>query len=59
MSDRGIPYSYRHMHGFGSHACSMINGNNGRLWVKLHLVCQQGIKNLTDEEAEAIVAKDR
>lgn len=59
MSDRGIPYSYRHMHGFGSHAYSMINGNNERLWVKFHLVCQQGIKNLTDEEAEAIVAKDR
>jgi len=37
----------------------MINGNNERLWVKFHLVCQQGIKNLTDEEAEAIVAKDR
>jgi len=27
--------------------------------VKFHLVCQQGIKTLTDAEAEAIVAKDR
>jgi catalase len=27
--------------------------------VKFHLVCQQGIKNLTDAEAEAIIAKDR
>ena len=59
MSDRGIPYSYRHMHGFGSHAYSMINANNERVWVKFHLVCQQGIKNLTDAEAEAVVAKDR
>ena len=25
MSDRGIPLSYRHMHGFGSHTFSMIN----------------------------------
>ena len=25
MSDRGIPYSYRHMHGFGSHTFSLIN----------------------------------
>jgi len=59
MSDRGIPLSYRHMHGFGSHTYSMINGENQRVWVKFHLLTQQGIRNLTDEEAEAIVAKDR
>lgn len=59
MSDRGIPLSYRHMHGFGSHTFSMINANNERVWVKFHLVCQQGIKNLTDAESEAIIAKDR
>jgi catalase len=59
MSDRGIPLSYRHMHGFGSHAFSMINANNERVWVKFHFVCQQSIKNLSDAEAEAIVAKDR
>lgn len=58
MSDRGIPRSFRHMHGFGSHAFSMINAYNERVWVKFHLVCQQGIKILTDAEAEAIVAKD-
>lgn len=59
MSDRGIPLSYRHMHGFGSHTFSLINAANERVWVKFHLVCQQGIQNLTDAEAEAIVAKDR
>jgi len=59
MSERGIPYSYRHMHGFGSHTFSMINADNERVWVKFHLHTQQGIKNLTDAEAEAIIAKDR
>lgn len=59
MSDRGIPASYRHMHGFGSHSFSMINSKNERVWVKFHFVCQQGIKNLTDAEAEVIIAKDR
>jgi catalase len=59
MSDRGIPYSYRHMHGYGSHTFSMINADNERVWVKFHFVTQQGIKNLTDAEAEEIVAKDR
>ena len=59
MSDRGLPYSYRHMHGFGSHTFSLINAANERYWVKFHLHTQQGIRNLTDEEAEAIIAKDR
>src|SRR5699024_3139931 len=34
MSERGIPKSFRHMHGFGSHTYSMINANNERIWVK-------------------------
>lgn len=59
MSDRGIPLSYRFMHGFSSHAFCMINSKNERVWVKFHFVCQQGIKNITDAEAEAVVAKDR
>lgn len=59
MSDRGIPYSYRHMNGYGSHTYSLINDNNERIWVKFHFKTQQGIKNLTDQEAEVIIAKDR
>jgi catalase len=59
MSERGIPFSYRHMHGFGSHTFSMINAKNERYWVKFYFKTQQGIKNLTDQEAEAIIAKDR
>jgi catalase len=59
MSDRGIPASYRHMHGFGSHTFSMINAANERFWVKYHLRTQQGIKNLTDEEAEKAIGKCR
>ena len=59
MSDRGIPYSYRHMNGYGSHTFSLINAKGERFWVKFHLKTQQGIKNLTDEEAEVIVGRDR
>ncbi len=59
MSDRGIPATYRHMHGFGSHTFSFINGDNERFWVKFHLKSQQGIRNLTDAEAETIIGKDR
>jgi len=59
MSDRGLPSSYRSMHGFGSHTFSMINADNERVWVKFHMRSQQGIDNLTDQEAEAVVGKDR
>lgn len=59
MSDRGIPASYRTMHGFGSHTYSLLNDKNERVWVKFHLKTQQGIKNLTDGEAAELVANDR
>lgn len=59
MSDRGIPKSYRHMNGYGSHAYSFINKNNERFYVKFHFKTQQGIKNLTDQEASNIIASNR
>lgn len=59
MSDRGLPASYRHMHGFGSHTFSFINAKNKRFWVKFHFRSQQGIENLTDEAATALVGDDR
>ena len=59
MSDRGIPATYRHMHGFGSHTFSLINANGQRHWVKFHFKSQQGIRNLTDAEAAAVIGNDR
>ncbi|MBE1555597.1 catalase [Sporosarcina limicola] len=59
MSDRGIPKTLRHMHGFGSHAYSMINAQNERHWVKFHFHSQQGIENLTDAEAGELIGTDR
>ncbi|MBC7557158.1 MAG: catalase, partial [Chryseobacterium sp.] len=51
MSDRGTPFGFRHMHGFGSHTYSMINENNERVWVKFHFKTEQGIKNFSAEDA--------
>lgn len=59
MSDRGIPRSFRHMHGFGSHTYSFINADGVRTWVKFHMRTLQGIENLTDAEAEQVISKDR
>lgn len=51
MSDRGIPASYRHMHGFSSHTLSLFNAKGERFWVKWHFKTNQGIKTLTGDEA--------
>lgn len=59
MSDRGIPSSFRHMHGFGSHTFSFLNAANERFWVKFTLKTQQGIQNMTDAEAAERVGGDR
>jgi catalase len=59
MSDRGIPRSFRHMHGFGSHTYSFFNARNERFWVKFTLKTMQGIENLTDADAQCVAGRDR
>jgi catalase len=59
MSDRGLPDGYRFMHGFGSHTFSLIDAQGQRHWVKFHFRSRQGIRCLSDQRAEALIAKDR
>ncbi len=59
MSERGLPKSFRHMHGFGSHTFSMINSSGERVWVKFHFRTQQGVENLSDADAADLVSRDR
>ncbi|MDH4157533.1 MAG: catalase [candidate division Zixibacteria bacterium] len=59
FSDRGLPRSYRHVNGYGSHTYSFISDKNERVWVKFHFKTAQGIQCLTDEEAAGIIASDR
>jgi catalase len=56
MSDRGIPRSWRHMHGFGSHTLGFWNAAGERFWVKWHLKTDQGIQCVTDDEAATLPA---
>jgi catalase len=58
FSDRGIPRSYREMHGFGSHTFKWVNAQGKACWVKYHFKTESGIANLTTEEAAAVVASD-
>ncbi|MCO5553168.1 hypothetical protein L7F22_006689 [Adiantum nelumboides] len=54
FSPRGVPDGFRHMHGYGSHTFKWINAEGKAHWVKFHFLSDQGIKNLTHEEAVKI-----
>jgi len=58
FGDRGIPASYRHMDGYGSHTFQWVNAKGERFWVKFHFKTDQGVRCLTSEEAERIGGKD-
>ena len=58
FSDRGIPKGIPYMNGFGSHTYSFINAGNERFWVKFHFETQQGIQNMTPENAARIAGED-
>ncbi|HEY7947675.1 MAG TPA: catalase [Acidimicrobiales bacterium] len=51
FGDRGIPASYRHMNGYGSHTFQWVNQEGDRFWVKYHWRCDQGVRFLTGDEA--------
>ncbi|ACI51027.1 Catalase [Gluconacetobacter diazotrophicus PA1 5] len=58
MGDRGIPASWRHMDGFSSHAYMWVNAAGERFWVKYHFKTDQGIKCLTQEQANRLAGAD-
>ncbi len=58
MGDRGIPKTYRHMNGYGSHTYMWINGGGERFWIKYHIKTDQGIDFLTQEEADRLAGED-
>ncbi len=58
FGDRGIPASYRHMNGYGSHTYQWTNEAGESFWVKYHFKTDQGIKNLTADEAASIAGLD-
>ncbi len=59
MSDRGIPQTFRHMNGYGSHTFSLISPDNERYWVKFHFKTQQGHRHYTNREAEEVIGQTR
>jgi catalase len=58
FGDRGIPKTWRHMNGYGSHTYSWINAEGQISWVKYHFISDQGVECLTQEEADRLVSVD-
>lgn len=58
FSDRGTPDGFRHMHGFSSHTYMWYNTKGEHFWVKWHFITNQGIKNLTNDEAVKLAGED-
>ncbi|MFF2553241.1 catalase [Nocardia sp. NPDC058058] len=58
MGDRGVPKSYRHMNGYGSHTYQWINAAGERFWVKYHFKTDQGVESLTQAEADTRAGTD-
>jgi catalase len=59
FSDRGTPDGFRHMNGYGSHTYKWVNAKGEAFYVKYHFKTDQGIKNMTDDEANQMKMKDR
>ena len=58
FSDRGIPKSFRNMNGYSSHTFKWYNENGEYYWVQYHFKTEQGIQNLTRDEATKLKGED-
>ncbi|QBF47891.1 catalase [Janibacter limosus] len=58
MGDRGLPRSWRHMNGYGSHTYMWVNASGEKFWVKYHFHSQQGVQGITNEAADRIAGQD-
>ncbi|WP_030018769.1 catalase [Streptomyces monomycini] len=58
MGDRGIPASYRHMNGYGSHTYQWTNAAGEAFFVKYHFKTNQGIRCLDAAQGAELSGKD-
>lgn len=58
MGDRGVPETWRHMNGYGSHTYSWMNADGEQFWVKYHFLTDQGVECMTQDRADQMCATD-
>lgn len=58
FSNLGTPMGFRHMDGFGSHTYMWYNEKGEYVWIKYHMLTDQGVKNFTAAEAEQMAGEN-
>ena len=58
MGERGLPRSWRHMNGYGSHTYMWVNAAGEKFWVKYHFHTRQGMAFFSNDEASAMAGSD-
>ncbi len=58
MGERGLPRTWRHMNGYGSHTFLWVNASGAKFWVKYHFHTNQGMAFFTNAEAAAMAGSD-
>jgi len=58
FSDRGTPYSYRHMNGYSGHTYKFTKPDGSFVYVQIHLKTDQGSKTFTNEEAGKMASEN-
>ncbi len=58
MGDRGLPRTWRNMNGYSSHTYMWVNEAGEKFWVKYHFITDQGVENMTCEEAAELAGTD-
>ena len=58
MGDRGLPKTWRNMNGYSSHTYMWVNEAGEKFWIKYAFISQQGVENLTNEEAGKLAGED-
>jgi catalase len=58
MGIRGLPRTWRHMNGYGSHTYMWVNAKGEKFWVKYHFHTQQGMEFFSNAEAAQMAGAD-
>ncbi|MFD2760143.1 catalase [Lentibacillus juripiscarius] len=55
--DRGIPATFRHMNGYGSHTYKWVNDQGEAFWITYSFISDQGVKGLDVDVADELAGK--
>jgi len=58
FSDRGTPYSYRHMNGYSGHTYKFTKPDGSFKYIQIHLKTDQGSKTFTNDEAGRMASEN-